>query len=145
MHDLWPVGLAPSAIEARFVDTPADLVGCAPLGSTPDGQPDRVVEIRIEKGRPPLAYFGMRSEGLVDFQVLRREPVGVYETGSANRILGMAETPGGALLNRPDGSMSISLGGEQRVYAHFCRDGNDEPGSVYELKVDGTSTPIAPR
>lgn len=142
LHKRWTDGTAPSEVHARFVDARADLVSCSQLGLRPDGQPDGVVEIRFRKTTPPLSYLGLKAGDQAHIQLIRRDPIGVYHTGFFNNILGIAREPGGALLNARTGTFGFTAGGEQHVYAHFCRDGHDTAGSKYELKVDGIAAPI---
>lgn len=144
LHKRWTNGTAPSEAQARFVDARADLVSCIQFGLSPDGQPDGVIEIRFRKTTPPLSYLGLRAGDQAHIQLIRRDPIGVYHTGYLNNILGIAREPGGILLNARIGTFSFAAGGEQRVYAHFCRDGDDKPDSTYELKIDGVALPIAP-
>lgn len=141
LHKRWTIG---TAVEAHFVDTRADLVSCGRLGLRPDGEPDGIIAIRFRRTPPPLAYLGFRSSGETHVQLVRRDPLGVYHTGHMYGILGMADEPGGPLLNRPDGGFAFAGSGERILYAHFCRDGPDRPGSTYELRTDGVRVPISP-
>ena len=140
LHSRWLVG---TATAARFIESPADLVSCGPLGLKPDGRPDGVLEIRFERVSPPLAYLGLglRRDTLV--QLARRNPDAAYHTGAFQNVVGIAMEPGGPLRNRPDGGFRFVGGTEPRIFGHLCRDG-EEPRSRYDLVVDGVRTPIVP-
>ena len=140
LHTRWNIG---TAVAARFVDTRADLVSCRPLGFTPDGVPDGIIAIRFERSTPPLAYMGFAAGSRNHVQLVRRNPVAVYDTGVIHNVLGIANEPAGPLLNGPGGGFNFTTTGKQELYAHFCRDGRDEARASYELLVDGVGVPIA--
>ncbi|MGB9366376.1 MAG: hypothetical protein WCE79_10220 [Xanthobacteraceae bacterium] len=140
LHSRWIVG---TATAARFIEAPADLVSCGPLGLKPDGRADGVVEIDFEKVTPPLASLGLKVTRDTAVQLTRRSPDAAYHTGAFHNIVGIAMEAGGSLRNRPDGGFRFAGGTEPRIFAHFCREGA-EPRSRYELIVDGVRTPILP-
>jgi hypothetical protein len=138
LHSRWIAG---TAIAARLFEAPADLVSCGALGLRPDGQPDGVVELRFEKVTPPLAYLGLKVGRDTSIQLARRDPDAAYHTGAFLNVLGIATEPGGPLRNRPDGGFRFNGGTEPRIFAHFCREG-EESHSRYELVVDGVVFPL---
>jgi hypothetical protein len=140
LHTRWTAG---TAVAARFVEASADLVGCGPLQMAPDGLPDGIIVISFQETIPPLAYLGLKMRRDTFIQLVRRDPLEAYHTGSFRSVLGIAERPGGGLLNRPDGGFSFTAGSPSRVFGHFCRGGH-EPRSRYELLVDGVTVPILP-
>jgi hypothetical protein len=125
LHGRWLVG---TATAARFIEAPADLVSCGPLGLKPDGKPDGVLEIRFQDITPPLAYLGLRI-GKKDtaFQLARRGPDAAYHTGAFHNVVGIATEPGGPLRNRPDGGFRFAAASLPRVFAHVCREGEQLP------------------
>ena len=140
LHSRWIVG---TATAARFIEAPADLVRCGQLGLKPDGTPDGALEIRFQEITPPLAYLGLKPGRDTLVQLARRNPDAAYHTGAFQNVVGIATEPGGPLRNRPDGGFRFVGGTEPRIFAHFCREG-EEPRSRYELVVDGVRTPILP-
>jgi len=140
LHSRWIVG---TAVTARFIEAPADLVSCGPLGLKPDGRPDGIIEVQFERITPPLAYLGVMTSRDTNILLVRRDPDAAYHTGAVQNVLGIATEPGGPLLNRPDGHFRFATGTAPHIFGHFCREGA-QAGSRYELVVDGVVIPILP-
>lgn len=139
LHSRWIVG---TAIAARFIEAPADLVSCGRLGLKPDARPDGIVEVRFEQITPPLAYIGLKVGRDTLIQLARRNPEAAYHTGAFLNVVGVANEPGGPLRNNLAGGFRFSGGTEARVFAHFCREG-EEPRSRYDVVVDGVTIPLS--
>jgi len=75
--------------------------------------------------------------------LVRRDPDAGYHTGATHNVLGIATEPGGPLLNRPDGHFRFTAGTVPHIFGHLCGEGG-QPGSRYELVVDGVVIPILP-
>jgi hypothetical protein len=143
----WNDDLGATIEAAKSVEAAVDVVSCAPLGLHSDGQFDGVVELRYRdrRSRSPAVLLGLTKDRATRayIRLERAHPSGSYETGSVVYILGIADTPGGALLNRSDGSYLEQQYGERSLYVHFCRDGADTPESIYKISVDGSSATIS--
>ena len=139
LHSRWTVG---TATAARFIEAAADVVSCGRLGLKPDGRPDGIVEVSFEKITPPLAYLGVKVRSDTLIQLGRRNPEAAYHTGAFLNVLGIASAPGAPLRNNPEGGFRFVYRTEPRIFAHFCRDG-EEPQSRYELLVDGVTIPLS--
>jgi hypothetical protein len=127
---------------ARFAkDVRADRVSCRLGGRTGDGQDDGVVKIDLESqaggGAAPS------QEGRVhDIRLERSNPFGVWRTGTANYLLGVASDATGPLLNAGDGSVDVAVGRPVQLWAFFCRDNHDTVESKYHLVVEGRPFPV---
>ena len=141
LHGRWLIG---TATVARVIETSADLVGCGRLGLKPDGRPDGVIEVSFERITPPLGFLGIKVGRDTLFQLARRNPDAAYHSGAFLNVIGIADEPGGQLRNNPEGGFRFIRGSEPHVFAHFCRAG-EEPGSRYELVVDGVTVPLSHR
>jgi hypothetical protein len=143
----WNDDLGVTIGTAKFVDATVDVVSCAPLGLHPDGRSDGVVELhyRDRRSRSPAMLLGLIKKSPTYIRLERQQPFGAYETGAVVYVLGAAEIPGGALLNRADGSYLDQEYGERSLYIHFCRDGADTPESTYKISIDGSSAAISNR
>lgn len=120
-----------------------DLVSCGPLGLKPDGKPDGVLEIRFQDLTPPLTYLGLGIGRDTAVQLARRRPDAAYHTGAFHNAVGIVALSGSSLRNRPDGGFRFTVRAAPHIFALICRDGA-QPGSQYELIVDGVRVPILP-
>lgn len=139
LHGRWIVG---TAIAARFIEAPVDLVSCGRLGLAPDGRPDGIVEVRFEESTPPLAHLGLKIGRDTLVQLARRNPDAAYHTGAFLNVIGIASEPGARLRNNAQGGFRFDFGTEAHIFAHFCREGEAQ-GSRYELLVDGVTIPLS--
>jgi hypothetical protein len=145
LHRPWMIGNPLSLGPARFIAADADIASCGPLGLRADGAADGIVEFEYElPGRPPLAYLGVPANSEVEIVLLRAWPGGTYHTGDRAFVLAIAERPGGRPLNRADGTFAGRDFGRHRLYGHFCRDGHDQPDTVYRLRVNGVEIEVQP-
>jgi hypothetical protein len=130
----WPARVG----TVRFSEQITDKVSCAPRGLRPDGKPDGLVEIDYHLSKRP--WILRKTE--IRLVLERTNPIGGYETGSHLYPLGITATPNGDLLNRSDGSF-VPKAPATHLWAHFCRDGHDQPDSVYRLNIEGERFDIA--
>jgi hypothetical protein len=143
---LLDAGLA-TVTEARFVGQPAvDSVACAPLGLKSDGKRDGLVEVWLHTRQvsPALALLRVppRTYDPLFLRLERADPPGWWDTGSQLYILGISQNPGGALINRPDGTVLLPPGHLRRLWAHFCLDGHETASSSYVLRSEDAIVPV---
>ena len=123
---------------SRFVEnSDIDKVSCKLLGLVPDGKPDGIIEV-VRQYTPLSDGTGQSARRTVN--LLRERPGGIYTTSGSAYILGISETPGGPLLNFPDGR--IPRASRPRLYLHFCRDGYETPESTYTVDIEGEASAV---
>jgi hypothetical protein len=147
LEGAWAIGMAPVINAARFLERPVvDKVSCSPLGLSPDGKRDGLIEISLfsPNVRSPLALIGLRPrvQALLYLFLGRSNPSGGWETGSNAYVLGISTQAEGELINRVAGSIDMPTGHSVRLWAHFCRDGHDTPDSLYILYAGNTALPV---
>jgi hypothetical protein len=142
LHRPWSIGIRPEILLSKLVDIAVDKVSCAALGLHPDRKQDGTVEIVYRWSQPPLTLLGLRDPNPTYIRLERQNPLGAYETGEILYVLGVAQSPEGALMNHSDGSFTPSTIGEIHLFAHFCWDGHDRPDSLYQVNIEGQLHPI---
>jgi hypothetical protein len=86
-------------------------------------------------------YLGLEIGKDTAIQLARRGPDAAYHMGAFHNAVGIVTQPGAPLRNRPDGGFRFAVRTAPRIFALVCREGA-QPGSRYELIVDGLRVPI---
>jgi hypothetical protein len=98
-----------------------DKVGCQPAGFAPDGKGDVMshITVRLPRSNPGVT--------IASIEIARDAPIGIWQSNGPHFVVGVAESPGGALINAPGGDMSsrISGGTAKSYWLYTC---NDQPG-----------------
>ena len=112
-------------------DISIDRVGCASNGLHPDGKPDNVFSLTLDK------LDSSRSISLIDAMRLERgHPKGVHHTGGNNYVLGVSEELTSPLLNDKHGIIRIPIISKtMQLWLFGCTDGFDEVGTEYVARV----------
>ena len=117
-------------VHLRSAGGAADRVGCGPRALAPDGRRDRALAVAVSESIPATV------PRVVDAIVLERtRPFGVWETGGAHFVLGVAAGGGDVLLNRADGGVKIALEPGLRLRLLACDDGAGTPASEYRVHL----------
>ena len=112
-------------------DISIDRVGCASNGLHPDGKPDNVFSLTLDK------LDSSRSISLINaMRLVRGRPNGVYHTGGTNYVLGVSEELTSPLLNDKHGIIRIPIISKtMQLWLFGCTDGFDEVGTEYVARV----------
>lgn len=98
-----------------------DKVGCQAAGFAPDGKGDVMthITVRLPRSNPGVV--------IARIEVARDTPIGIWQSKGPHFVVGVAESPGGALINAPGGDMAsrISGGTVKSYWLYTC---NDLPG-----------------
>ena len=118
-------------------DISIDRVGCASNGLHPDGKPDNVFSLTLDK------LDSSRSISLIHAMRLERgHPNGVNHTGDNNYVLGVSEKLTSPLLNDKHGIIRIPIISKtMQLWLFGCTDGFDELGTEYVARVDVDRNP----
>jgi hypothetical protein len=112
-------------------DISIDRVRCASNGLHPDGKPDNVFSLTLDK------LDSSRSISLIHAMRLERgRPNGVYHTGGNNYVLGVSEELTSPLLNDKHGIIRIPIISKtMELWLFGCADSFDELGTEYVARV----------
>ena len=112
-------------------DISTDRVSCASNGLQPDGKPDNVFSLKLDK------LDSSRSISLIHAMRLERgHPNGVNHTGDNNYVLGVSEELTSPLLNDKHGKIRIPIISKtMQLWLFGCADGFDEFGTEYVARI----------
>jgi hypothetical protein len=103
------------------------LVGCGVLAFGPDGHDDLVFKLDLAvKPDSPL----LNAE-ITYLELQRSNLPGVLHTSNSHFLLGVAQIPGGPLLNFPNGTVKLPIQKRHQFWLYACDDGANRPGTYY--------------
>jgi len=102
-------------------------VGCGVLAFKPDGRDDLIfkLDIGLKPQSPPPAAE------ITYIELQRRDAPGLVHTSNTHFLLGVAQDPGGSLLNQPDGSVTVPIRENNQFWLYACDDGGNRPGTYW--------------
>jgi 4-amino-4-deoxy-L-arabinose transferase-like glycosyltransferase len=117
-----------------------DKVRCQPGGFAPDGKGDLMFHITVR-------LLGMsRSVVIARVEIARDTPIGIWQSQGPHFVVGVAESPGGALINAPGGDMAsrISGGTAKSYWLYTCHDlpGLQEASFAAVVYLADDATPL---
>jgi hypothetical protein len=118
-------------IFTHHTDLVADRVGCGPRAIEPDGEPDNVFSLEIEK------IDRIQDVNLIQaLRVERQNPVDTSHTGGHDNVLGVSYGLTSPLLNSVDGQVRIPADADKlTLWLYSCTDGFDSSNSRYTARA----------
>jgi len=115
----------------RHPDLVVDRVGCGSKAIEPDGKPDNVFSLVMEK------FNRIQDVNLIKaLRIQRDNPIGVNHTGGHNYVLGVSYDLDSALLNNIDGQVRIPVESKKlTLWLYSCLDGFDDSTSRYTARA----------
>ena len=112
-------------------DLVVDRVGCGSKAIEPDGEPDSVFSLEIEK----TDQF-QDVKFIEALRVERHNPIGVNHTGGHDYVLGVSHGLASPLLNNNDGEVRIPVDSDKlTLWLYSCLDGFDNSTSRFTARA----------
>jgi hypothetical protein len=112
-------------------DLIVDRVGCSSKAIEPDGEPDSVFSLEIEKTDQFQDVKFIKA-----LRVERHNPIGVNHTGGHDYVLGVSHGLASSLLNNTNGEVRIPVDSDKlTLWLYSCLDGFDNSTSRFTARA----------